>query len=74
MEIVLYHKLSTRSKRALTKTNYKYSKSHPGGQPYVYNPRGQLLRRLSRETGKTLDEVREQLLAEREYILRRYHH
>jgi hypothetical protein len=72
MEIKLYPLLSTCSKRALTKRYYKYSKTHPGGQPYRYNPRGRLLNRLSRETMMSVDEVYLQLLAEREYLLRNW--
>jgi hypothetical protein len=63
MNLTLYPRLSTRSKKALTRKNSYW------GKPYVYIPRGTLLLRLSRETGLTLDQVRSQLEREREYLI-----
>lgn len=65
MDIILYPKLSTRSRRAFWRTG-TYQK-RPGG----YNPRGDLLARLSRETGQTFDATYEQLMRERAYLLSR---
>jgi hypothetical protein len=63
MNLTLYPKLGTRSKKALTR---KFSH---WGKPYIYTPRGTLLLRLSRETGMTINQVRSQLEKEREYLL-----
>jgi len=63
MNLTLYQKLSTRSKKALVK------KKGCWGKPYIYRPRGTLLLRLSRETGLTIDQVRSQLEREREYLI-----
>jgi hypothetical protein len=63
MNLTLYPRLSTRSKKALTRKNSYW------GKPYVYRPRGTLLLRLSRETGLTVDQVRSQLEREREYLI-----
>ncbi len=63
MNLTLYPKLSTRSKKALTRKNSRW------GKPYNYQPRGNLLTRLARETGLTIDQVRSQLEREREYLI-----
>jgi transposase len=63
MEIILYYRLSTRSRRALLKTKKSW------GRPYYYSPRGNLLERLSRETGMNLEEVYQQLMRERKFFL-----
>lgn len=63
MNLTLYAKLSTRSKKALTRKNSRW------GRPYVYRPRGRLLERLARETGLTINQVRSQLEKEREYLI-----
>jgi hypothetical protein len=63
MDLTLYPRLSTRSKKALTRKNGYW------GRPYFYRPRGTLLLRLSRETGLTIDQVRSQLEREREYLI-----
>jgi hypothetical protein len=63
-EFPLYRRLSTRSRRAIVRTNKRY------GHPYTYNPRGNLLRRLSRETGMTLEQVYSQLMRERSELIR----
>ena len=63
-EIFLWQKLGTRSRRAMLKTKKKY------GRPYSYNPRGILLKRLSDETGLTIEGVYNQLLQEREIMLK----
>jgi len=63
MDLTLYPKLSTRSKKALTRKNGRW------GKPYIYRPRGCLLERLARETGLTIYQVREKLQKEREYLI-----
>ena len=69
MELKLYPKLSTCSKRALTRRHYRGSQRHAPGELAVYTPRGTLLARLSRETGMNEKAVIQQLFAEREYLL-----
>jgi hypothetical protein len=63
-EIILYHKLSTRSRRALLRTVNRR------GKPNHYIPRGHLLQRLAQETGLGKAEILNQLFREREYLLR----
>jgi hypothetical protein len=63
MNLTLYPKLSTRSKKALTRKNGRW------GKPYNYRPRGTLLQRLARETGLTIEQVWTQLEKEREYLM-----
>lgn len=64
MELILYPRLSTRSQRAMLKTKKAF------GHPYHYTPRGNLLQRLSRETGMSIDEVVARLDLERDYLLK----
>jgi hypothetical protein len=63
MNLILYPKLGTLSKKALTRKTGRW------GNPYVYTPRGSLLQRLSQETGLPLSQVRSQLERERQYLL-----
>ena len=63
-QVYLWQKLGTTSRRAMLKVKKKY------GQPYIYNPRPRLLVRLSSETGMTVDETYNQLLKEREIMLK----
>ncbi|MEG5048660.1 hypothetical protein [Microcoleus sp. B4-C1] len=63
MNLTLYPKLSTRSKKALTRKNGRW------GKPYKYTPRGNLLKRLAIETGLTVEQVWLQLQKEREYLI-----
>jgi len=60
----LYHRLCTRSRRAFKKTKSRW------GRSYQYRPRGDLLERLSRETGLSLWDVRQKLQEEREEYLK----
>ena len=64
MNIVLYPMLSTCSKRALLRSTKRY------GHPYNYSPRGTLLQRLSDETGMSMTEVYNQLMKERQYLMK----
>ncbi len=64
MQLELFPRLSTRSRRAILRTKKKY------GRPYTYRPRGDLLERLAQETRKTREAVYRQLLAEREFLLK----
>ena len=64
MNLTLYPKLGTDSKKALNRKNGRW------GKPYYYRPRGNLLERLARETGMTINQVRSQLEKEREYLLK----
>lgn len=62
--LLLYPMLSTRSRRAISRLKRR------NGMPYYYRPRFPLLRRLSRETGWTIDQVYIRLMQEREIIIR----
>jgi len=65
MNLLLYPLLSTCSKRSLLKTKNR------GQRDYLYNPRGKLLERLATETGLSKAQVYEQLLQEREYLIKK---
>lgn len=60
MELILYRRLGTFSRRVLLRRSR---------QPNAYTPRRHLLARLSDETGMMMGEVWEQLEREREYLL-----
>jgi len=64
MELKLYPMLGTDSKRALVRRFKKF------GHPYHYSPRGDLLERLSRQTGMTMEQVYNQLHRERLFLLK----
>lgn len=63
MNLILYPKLSTRSRRAIRKTKTSF------GRTYFYKPRGHLLERLSKETGLDVEAVYNQLMKERAYLV-----
>ena len=63
MNLTLYPKLGTDSKKALAR------KSGRWGKPYLYRPRGRLLERLAKETGMSVSQVRSQLEKERKYLI-----
>jgi hypothetical protein len=63
-QLDLYYRLQTKSRRAIHKTKKRR------GKTYQYSPRIDLLKRLSEETGMSINNVRNQLLREREEILR----
>lgn len=63
-ELRLYPLLCTRSRRAIKRRKKGF------GRPYTYNPRGDLIFRLARETGMTYAAVYDQLMKEREELLR----
>lgn len=65
--LYLYGKLSTRSRRAIARIKRR------NGQPYQYRPRGNLLRRLARETGWSVDQVYIRLMQERQTVIRLLH-
>lgn len=64
MNLILFPLLSTRSQRAILREKKRY------GHPYKYNPRGDLLERLSEQTGMTKEECYSQLVKERKFLLR----
>jgi hypothetical protein len=64
MELLLYERLSTRSRRALLRAKKQF------GKTYHYSPRSDLLDRLSQETGMSIEQVYQQLKRERAYLLR----
>lgn len=63
MELELYKRLSTRSRRAMKREKGKC------GKIYRYQPRWNLLQRLSEETGLSTEQVYQQLQRERLYLL-----
>ncbi|NJL21646.1 MAG: hypothetical protein HC895_13815 [Leptolyngbyaceae cyanobacterium SM1_3_5] len=63
-DLILWPLLATCSRRAIRRKTKRF------GHPYTYKPRGDLLVRLSRQTGLTHEEVFFQLLREREELLR----
>jgi hypothetical protein len=69
MELKIYPLLSTESQKALVRTKQTYRSQW--GHPYNYEPNGRLLKRLSTQLQMTKEQVREQLLNERKYLLTR---
>jgi hypothetical protein len=63
MDIVIYPLLGTTSRRAMLKEKSRF------GRPYTYRPRGNLLVRLSKETGMPVEEVLSQIGRERQHFL-----
>lgn len=64
MELRLYYKLGTQSRRAIRRSKTRY------GRPYEYRPRGNLIRRLANETGQSYEQVLDQLMEERRELIR----
>lgn len=65
MNLKYFDLLSPKSQKAMLRV----SKAKGWNTPYYYEPKGTLLRRLAQETGATMEEVRNQLIKEREYLL-----
>jgi len=63
MSIVIYHLLGTTSRKAMVREKSRF------GRPYVYRPRGNLLERLSAETGMTKNAVLRQIARERQQLM-----
>lgn len=63
----LWTQLGTNSRRALSRRNKRF------GHPYVYRPRGNLLLRLARENGTTVEAIYQQLMQLRAELLRSNH-
>lgn len=63
MKLELYFHLGTTSRRAFKRVSKSFNR------PYNYNPRGDLLLRLSRETGLSVEQVYKQLQKERIFYL-----
>lgn len=68
MELICYPRLYSCSRKAIKRRTTHW------GRPYYYNPRGDLLVRLSQELNLTLTEVYEQLQKEREFLLLHQHY
>jgi hypothetical protein len=64
VDIILYNQLSTCSKRAMIRIRGRF------GRDYDYRPRGNLLERLARQNGMTIEQVYNQLHLERRELLR----
>lgn len=63
MELIIYPRLSTRSKRAIIREKKRY------GHRYAYVPRYQLIERLKSELGWSTAEVLAQIARERKWLL-----
>jgi hypothetical protein len=63
MDIVIYPLLGTTSRRAMVREKSRF------GRPYVYRPRGNLLDRLSTETGMSKNAVLRQIARERQQLI-----
>jgi hypothetical protein len=63
MNLVIYPLLGTTSRRAMVREKSRF------GRPYVYSPRGNLLDRLSAETGMTKNAVLRQIARERQQLI-----
>ena len=63
---IAYARMSTRSRRAMLRKKTRH------GRPYEYKPRITLLTRLSAELGMSIEEVLDQIVREREFLLSRY--
>ena len=64
MDIYLYPQLSTRSQRCMRRRVKRT------GYPYEYRPRGNLLQRLATDNNLTIDQTYQQLMRERNELLR----
>ena len=62
MEVKLFFLLGTNSKRSMMKAR------HPRRKKLNYSPRIDLLKNLSEETGMSINDVRNQLLRERQFL------
>ncbi len=67
-DLILYPLLNLRSKRAILRTYPP--KSRFKNKLYIYNPKPILLNRLASQTGMTENQVRQQLLVERRFLLK----
>jgi len=63
MDLVIYPLLGTTSRRAMVREKSRF------GRPYVYRPRGNLLDRLSTETGMSKNAVLRQIARERQQLI-----
>ena len=63
MELIIFPRLSTRSKRAMLRTKKKW------GHVYQYIPRRHLLERLKIETGMSEMDILVQIYQERKWLI-----
>jgi hypothetical protein len=63
MDLIIYPLLGTTSRRAMLKAKSRF------GRTYAYRPRGNLLNRLSQQTGMPVEQVLSQIGRERQYFL-----
>lgn len=64
MNLICYPLLQKNSKLAIRRKKWRW------GRNYFYNPRIDLLERLAYQLGWTEEQVREQLMREREFLLK----
>jgi hypothetical protein len=67
MDIIIYPLLGTTSRRAMVREKSRF------GRLYVYRPRGNLLDRLSTETGMSKNAVLRQIARERQQLIGKQH-
>lgn len=63
MELKVYPRLNRKSKMAMRRKKWRFKSE------YQYRPRAHLIRRLTQELGKSEDWVRNQINAERAFLL-----
>jgi len=63
MDLIIYPRLNTRSKRAIKREKKKW------GHYYHYEPRVTLIQRLCSELGWSEEQVREQIRKERRFLI-----
>jgi hypothetical protein len=64
MNLIVYPRLSTRSRRAMLRLKRR------SGKPCVYTPHGDLLDRLVGELKLSKEQVLEQIKQERQYLIK----
>lgn len=69
MNLIIFPLLCKESQKAMLRTNKRYGAK--AGHPYIYEPNGRLLKRLSIELSVSKEEVRSLILDERKYLILR---
>lgn len=64
MKLVVYPKLSTRSRRAIRRVYWKF------GNFYEYKPRGNLIERLAKQLQMSKSDVLDQIQKERQFLIK----
>lgn len=64
MDLIIYPRLGKKSQKAMRRKRKAF------GNPYFYEPRRNLVYRLSKELNMTMDAVRERIAKERAFLLK----